>query len=933
MDEATTRARSFYPRPTPPPEPPGTYDDTPGLVHPPFTGPDASTTDQSSNRQAASLYGDRIAAPSNQPTLPPPRDRTPTTPYHPISSLDLRSAGEYSTEQPIQELDILESLELPPLEPEPEPVPWSPRFSSFPDWETLERFRLMEYPDFGPPVFKFSPDMEAAEYNWKLLESHDFDLDSILRRDPHCQLYPGSEFRNPDELDVLFGGYIDWWFIRTYLTNGAESFAIPLPEEIRQEALLTCLEYGNHTPEDDELMKLLLPEIEKGFFMPIPLSELPRLPNVVVAPLNIDWHFSIDDEGNRVHKPRLIHDMTYTPHLDIRLGDWDTADEIDHEIAATLREQIRKKGQSISLNTRNISSILPPCRYGHALSRFLAAVHELRRRYPEEPIFISKTDWKAAYRRIHAQASLAYQTIVVIGPLAYICLRFTFGQASAPPLFSAASDMLACFITYLIFQPYWGPEGRLGSYDHHIDWSMPASSEEPLGQAYPMSVVPTLHGNFTNDIYIDDNIAATIRQNAKRVVRAMMYALEVMDCPRKHSVLKRDPLLSLSKLGVEGSPTEIQEVLGWEIDTRRFVVGLSPGKFLNWSTDLDEILQPQRGATQAELHSLLGRLENLCTIFRPGKHFLGNLRFALNHAVAKNRRKTHLTNSQRLDGLLFRKFLEKCRHGISINLCVPRRPDRVTRVDACMYGMGGYSLSSGIAWQILLPPELQFRIHINLLEFLAEFVSVLMDHHFSHTEWPPYTCLLTLGDNMNAIRWMARTRFHDGTRPGHNLLARTFAQWWLDHDCVGYGQWLPGTTNGVADTLSRYFQYPHSQLSQVLHEVFPLELPHGFRIEPVPEEILRTVLGILRKLPLNPESQDPNETRPTWLGADGKISSVEQDTTDLVRFLTAQNTTNETRSSVISQPDFASANSPANAVIDWAVGVSQPPVELWQRRF
>ena len=851
------------------------------------------------------------------------------------STLGLLSTASERPDGLVRYSNVLEPFALPTPDPDLPPLPWSPRFSSFPEWDTLERLRLStSYPPFSEPIFKFHPDEESAEHNWALLKNNSFDLDSLVCADENSQLFPGSEFRHPDELDLLFGGYIDWWFIRGYMTGGAGSYSQPLPEHLRMEALQAGLAYGNHTPDNAALMQLLLPEIAKGFFLPIPKGFLHEIPGIVVAPMNIDWHFSIDDEGNRVHKPRLIHDMTYTPHLPVTLGDWHTSPEINQDLALPLRQQILEVGHPVSLNARNIESILPPCRYGHALSRFVTAVSELRYRYPDEQIFISKTDWKAAYRRIHARHSAAFQTVVVIGELAYICLRFTFGQASAPPLFSAASDMLAAFITCLISQPFWGPEGRLGSYDHHIDWSMKASSDGPLQPARPMIVRPTLEGDFANDIYIDDNIAAVLGSNAKKVIRAMMYALEVLDRPCHHpSPLKRDPLLSLSKLGVEGSPNEVQEVLGWLVDTRRMTIGLSPGKYLNWMTDLDECLEDREGMTTNQLHSMIGRFECLSTVFRPGRHFLGNLRFALQRAVEKKWRRVHLTAPQRLDAKLFRDFLFRCREGISLNLVVPRLPDRVTRVDACMYGMGGYSLSSGIAWQFLLPPPLQFRIHINLLEFLAEFISILMDYHYSQEDWPPHCCILTLGDNTNAIRWMARTKFEDGTRAGHNVLARTFAQWWLDHDCIGYGQWLPGHSNNIADTLSRHFQYHPSHLSQTLRELYPHETTPNFKITPVPADVLQVVSDMLRSLPLNPPEQDPKERRPPWLGADGKISFLSLDTKDLVSSLTAAPPTNVPTSSAISQPDFANASSPDKAVIDWAKEVSQPPVELWQRRF
>ena len=56
----------------------------------------------------------------------------------------------------------------------------------------------------------------------------------------------------------------------------------------------------------------------------------------------------------------------------------------------------------------------------------------MRIRCPSKRILIGKLDLDAAYRRVHANAQIAAICIAVIGTLAFLCMRLTFGNAPAP---------------------------------------------------------------------------------------------------------------------------------------------------------------------------------------------------------------------------------------------------------------------------------------------------------------------------------------------------------------------------------------------------------------------------------------------------------------------------------------------------------------------
>jgi len=56
-----------------------------------------------------------------------------------------------------------------------------------------------------------------------------------------------------------------------------------------------------------------------------------------------------------------------------------------------------------------------------------------------------------------------------------------------------------------------------------------------------------------------------------------------------------------------------------------------------------------------------------------------------------------LNGNQRLDLDLWKCFLTKAAGGISMNLLTFRKPNCISRSDACKHGLGGMSATSGIA--------------------------------------------------------------------------------------------------------------------------------------------------------------------------------------------------------------------------------------------
>ncbi|KAI2491865.1 hypothetical protein MHU86_22693 [Fragilaria crotonensis] len=146
-------------------------------------------------------------------------------------------------------------------------------------------------------------------------------------------------------------------------------------------------------------------------------------------------------------------------------------------------------------------------------------------------------------------------------------------------------------------------------------------------------------------------------------------------------------------------------ILGWIVDTRRFVVALPHDKHMSWTQAVDRMLTHRHAfVTTRDLETTLGRFSHAAYVIPYARHFMGRLYKACERS--KQAGKARLTKPQLDDLILWKAFLQKASRGISINRLVCRWPTRIVRVDACPQGIGGYCLKSGLAWRYQLPEHL-----------------------------------------------------------------------------------------------------------------------------------------------------------------------------------------------------------------------------------
>jgi hypothetical protein len=393
----------------------------------------------------------------------------------------------------------------------------------------------------------------------------------------------------------------------------------------------------------------------------------------------------------------------------------------------------------------------------------------------------------------------------------------------------------------------------------------------------------------------------------------------------------RDPVLSLKKALAEGTATELLIVLGWLLDTRRLLIQLPSDKRRAWIRDIDALLKSKTASYKA-LNSLIGRLQHVAAILPTARHFLGRLRMAL--AIAEIHGGCNLPKKVLSDLKLWKQFVNYAANGVSLNLLTSRLPNNIIRVDACPWGVGGYSLTTGRAWFINIPPHLRGRAHINWLEFVAAHIGTWVEIIWGSPATD--SCFMAIGDNTTASHWIHKSNFADTDDHAEHLkLARDHASLLLKYKLCIFAQWLQGDLNGVADTLSRASKLGlnAAELTHFIRTNYPTQIPATFHILDVPAHVVSDLFSRLQHMTV----KDPSLQQPlpptTSIGDDGCNSSTSSSTTaPMTRSYEASIQTNESSSLKRLGPQFATDTSPHEAVCTWLkTHLKLPPQHMWHR--
>jgi hypothetical protein len=795
----------------------------------------------------------------------------------------------------------------------------------------LKQVALTPVPAPKHPTLIFATTPQALSHNARQLANAGHDLSQLLDRNRETTLHFGSEFRPIHQLEMVLGGHPLFSQLRTILTEGMDyRFKTELSESDRLIELTQMLERGNHKSSDAEpdiVNKLLLKDVTHGFSIPLPPDTVPLIVGALVQPFGLAQQFTLTELGDRVVKYRLTQDLSFS-----------------------------LSQEKCSVNSRIDMTKYNEMIYGWCLSRLLHYIIALRLAYPDQSILISKYDYSDAYRRMVHAGPAAAQSIAVFDNIAYVALRLTFGGSPNPPTWCLFSEMVTDLANEIAICNEWDPE-TLRSPEQPIT-PLPKldtthGSDFAIAQATAVSVPVT--STIKTDGFIDDLILVFLDtpKNRARAPHCVPLAVHATSRPHAgpHEPLPRRNILGDAKLLAEGTPDELQIVLGWTLRTRQLIIALPDDKFDAWSRDIQTMLTIQK-ATFGDLQTCVGRLNHTAFVIPLARHFLSRLRDRVE--IKRHKTQSLTLSSEEIQDLhLWVRFLTTANLGISMNRVTIRQPTRLCISDACPWGIAGYSLN-GRAWRIVIPHCTPLRGDSrfnNLFEFIGTTVTAWLECLDSETH--AEECILALGDNTSALGWIYRSSRVKPTSMSYKAIqkvARHLATVFLDSTHCLASQHLKGDHNVVADLLSfaghdRDKPHPLAAdnpsdqiLTQRFHEFLPSQIPANFAISPLPPELLSwtsQVLQIAESSLIHATRAQMRQT--TGSGVDGFPFANTQASlltpTSLLYSTTKANSSSEPSWACTGMPPGTSTvDLPGVVARQWSQALCALPQAVWLRR-
>ena len=788
--------------------------------------------------------------------------------------------------------------------------------------ETIREILLWEQPEPVKPQFMFEMSRRAAAKNYLVLGKYGFDFDKTIRAQVNSPVAYGSEFKPANILEPLFGRHPFWPRLKDILSNGSDWQLEPISEEARQQDLREALDRGNHKGAQrklDVLIELVSKDVEHGYGLVLPLRKLDSIPGSLLAPMNIAGQNTIDEFGRIIEKDRLTHDQSF------------------------------EFSSGTSLNSRVREGYLLPILIGAVIKRLMNWAVAARNKFPGCKIVCIKNDYKSAFRRMHLNGNIVAQTMTQIPELdlAIASLRLTFGGRPNPSEWGAASESITDLANAILHCDEWDPDKLFAPSSLDIPPAAELPDEMPFAEGKELIVDVPVDPRGTNEVYIDDIIGLAVdfpgSGNANRIERAALLAIyTAARALSPNEPIPRETMEARNKLFAEAAAEEIKRVLGWICNFRRLMISLPDDKARAWIGDVITMLETGRVAADF-LESSIGRFVNVGMIIPQVHHFLSRLRSLLRRAK-KRRLPAPIDEDCKADLRLLKRVLELANDGISMNNLVYRKPTHPSRVDACPFGIGGYSVRrGGIAWRWYLPEELLFRASVNLLEHLAHIVQIWYEILCGSLR--KGDCALVMGDSTTSTGWYKKSNFDvdpelnpEGTSKTmapieaevRNDVCRHHALTVLENEIVEYAQWFKGEENVVADSLSRDDDRTDEELTTILKTHCSSQVPEDFKILRLPKEIDSWLTSVLQRLPVK-EQLRSKHTR-TKIGRGGGGSSGPSQLDSNMTFSSMDSNEPRESNSWVPSPWLSVKDDfPDRLMIPWLRAQSEIPFHMWHR--
>jgi hypothetical protein len=102
--------------------------------------------------------------------------------------------------------------------------------------------------------------------------------------------------------------------MEAFLLEGSKQPLGEISKNEQQQDLVDALTFGNPNGTSQKpviLKKLITKDIKYGYSLPVPLSSIQSIPDLVMAPMNIMEQNMIDKFGQIIPKDRLTHDQSW----------------------------------------------------------------------------------------------------------------------------------------------------------------------------------------------------------------------------------------------------------------------------------------------------------------------------------------------------------------------------------------------------------------------------------------------------------------------------------------------------------------------------------------------------------------------------------------------------------------------------------------------
>jgi hypothetical protein len=529
--------------------------------------------------------------------------------------------------------------------------------------------------------------------------------------------------------------------------------------------------------------------VREGYWCVLPFTAVAHMSKLKLSPAGV--------VPQRERRPRIILDYSFPPH--------DNVNSASLPIAPTHAMQ-----------------------FGKAFQRLIQRIVYCNKNHG--PPYMAKLDLADGYYRVPLSPLAALELAVVLpgdgihDRLVGIPLSLPMGWSNSPPYFCAYTETIADIANASLARLTMPPhplEPRLQHDSLPTETTFTETAILPQGPTYlpPLSTV---------DVYLDDFMALAQPPVHTHTMRTLLHSIEAIfyDTP---PTTPRRAVISHSKIDKgDASWSTTKTILGWLIDTASMTMTLPPHRQLRLITILEAVSQKHR-LSRTKWQQLLGELRSMALAISGAKFHFSLLQNALTSQLGRRIRITSLLRTALQD---WKTLMLQLSNPIALHSIVPQVPDILAGCDASLAGVGGWLWRPAQpqilhVWRYPFPTTIQ-RLMVSVnnpsgtvnnseLELAAIVLSAHIAADISDLPHPTIWCA---SDNMAAVAW-ANNGSTSSNSPSAFLL-RLLGHLSQRRRFTLAAQYVSGTSNIIADTLSRRFDLSLTHLaSSALPSVAP----------------------------------------------------------------------------------------------------------------